>query len=175
MTGKQIQPWAAPRYTNTHFAEEERRCWELRLRNYSLRRIAAETGLSRSTVERRLRSAMDAYREDTAELRDQYIQLELERLDAAQARVLEILEANHMLVQDGRVITVDGRPIPDAGPVLAAAREYRAISESRRKLLGLDAPAKASVTHVTVSEVDAAIAELADAMDVQARAEESVE
>jgi len=163
-TGKQVQPWARPRFTNSHFAEEQRRCWELRLRGLSLRQIAAETGLSKSTVENRLRNEFEEYRQDSAALREQYIQMELERLDAASNVVLTILEANHILVADGRVITVDGMPLPDSGPVLAAVKEWRAISESRRKLLGLDAPTKANVTHVTVTEVDAAIAELAEAM-----------
>lgn len=160
---KQVQPWARPRYTNSHFAEEQRRCWEMRLRGYSLRRIAAETGLSKSTVERRLLDEFEEYRQDSASLKDQYVALELERLDAAQTVVLAVLEANHMMVSDGRVVRVDGAPLPDSGPVLAAVREFRMLSESRRKLLGLDAPMKTTVTHAA-ADVDAAVAELAREM-----------
>lgn len=165
--GKQIQPWAPPRYTNAHFAEEQRRCWELRLRGMSLRQIAAVTGLSKSTVENRLRGEFEEYRQDSAAMREQYIAMELERLDAAQQVVIGILEANHLLVADGRVVRVDGAPLPDAGPVLAAIREFRQISESRRKLLGLDAPAKATVTHAN-ADVDAAVQELAREMALRA-------
>lgn len=165
--GKQIQPWARARYTNSHFAEEQRRCWELRLRGFSLRRIAAETGLSKSTVENRLREEFEEYRQDSASLKEQYVALELERLDAAQTVVLAVLEANHMLVSDGRVVRIDGAPLPDSGPVLAAVREFRMISESRRKLLGLDAPTKTTVTHAA-SDVDAAVEELAREMALRA-------
>lgn len=165
--GKQVQPWAPPRYTDAHFAEEQRRCWDLRLRGKSIRQIAGETGLSKSTVERRLRGEFEEYRQDSAQMREQWIAMELERLDAAQQVVVAVLEANHLLVADGRVVRVDGKPLPDAGPVLAAVREFRQISESRRKLLGLDAPTKATFTHAT-SDVDAAVEELAREMALRA-------
>lgn len=168
--GKQIQPWAPPRYTNAHFAEEQRRCWELRLRGMSIRQIAGTTGLTKSTVERRLRGEFEEYRQDSAAMREQYIAMELERLDAAQQVVVAVLEANHMLVADGRVVRVDGKPLPDSGPVLAAVRELRQISESRRKLLGLDAPTKATVTHAN-ADVDAAVQELAREMALRAERE----
>lgn len=168
--GKQIQPWAQARYTNSHFAEEQRCCWELRLRGFSLRRIAAETGLSKSTVENRLRDEFEEYRQDSASLKEQYTQIELERLDAAQIIVLTVLEANHMMVSDGRVVRVDGAPLADSGPVLAAVREFRQISESRRKLLGLDAPMKTTVTHAA-ADVDAAVEELAREMALRPRSE----
>lgn len=162
----QIQPWAPPRYTNAHFAEEQRQCWELRLRGLSLRQIAGVTGLSKSTVENRLRAEFEEYRQDSASLKEQYVALELERLDGAQTVVLGVLEANHMVVSDGRVVRVDGTPLADSGPVLAAVREFRQISESRRKLLGLDAPMKTTVTHAA-ADVDAAVAELAREMSLR--------
>ncbi len=166
--GGQVQPWARPRYTNSRFAEEQRQCWELRLRGLSIRQIAGQTGLTKSTVENRLRCEFEEYRQDSAALREQYIQLELERLDAAQTVVLAILEANHVLVSDGRIVSIEDEegnkiPLPDSGPVLAAVREFRQISESRRKLLGLDAPTKSTVLHAE-ADVDAAVAELAAEM-----------
>jgi IS30 family transposase len=165
--GKTVQPWARAHYSNAAFAEEQRRCWELRLRGLSIRQIAAQTGLTKSTVERRLQGEFEEYRQESAQLREQYIQLELERLDAAQVVVLSILEANHVLVSDGRIVTVtvEGEkiPLPDSSPVLAAIREYRMLSESRRKLLGLDAPTKSTVVHAE-ADVDAAVMELAAEM-----------
>lgn len=161
--GKQIQPWAKPRYTNAHFAEQQRQCWELRLRGLSIRQIAAQTGLTKSTVENRLRAEFEEYRQDSASLKEQYVQLELERLDAAQTVVLSILEANHLVVSEGRVVRIDGQPLPDAGPVLAAVREYRMLSESRRKLLGLDAPTRHE--HKGGADIDSAVAALAALMD----------
>lgn len=167
--GKAPQPWLHPRYTNARFAEEERRCWQLRLRGLTLRAIAAETGLSKSTVENRLRNAFQEYREDVAAMRDQYVQMELERLDAVQQAVVAVLEAPHFMVSDGRVVRVDGEPLPDHGPVLAAVREFRMLSESRRRLLGLDAPTKQ--VH-TGGDVDAAVAALVALMDEKADAGE---
>lgn len=164
---KQIQPWARPRYTNAHFADEQRACWNLRLRGLSIRQIAAQLGMSKSTVELRLRAEFEEYRQDSATMREQWIQLELERLDAAMAAVIAVLEANHLTISEGHVVRIDGQPIQDYGPVLAATDRLVRISESRRKLLGLDAPTKHQVTHVE-SDLDAALRELADQVQASA-------
>lgn len=167
---KRVLPWDRPRYTNAHFAEEERECWRLRKRGLSLREISAETGLSKSTVERRLRCTFQEFREDTATMRDQWVQMELDRLDAAQQAVVAVLEAQHLVVSEGRVVRIDGQPLPDHGPVLAAVREFRMLSESRRRLLGLDAPTKHE--HRGTGDVDAAVAALVALMDEKAGADE---
>lgn len=167
MTDKGIRPWERPRYTNAHFSEEEQKCWELRLRGLSIRRIAAELDMPKSTVDLRLRAVFDQFHEDSAAMRDQWIAMELERLDAAQVAVIAVLESNHLVVSDGRVVRMDGLPILDSGPVLAAVDRLVRISESRRRLLGLDAPSKHQVTH-TDADLDAAVRELAEQLQQRA-------
>lgn len=74
---------------------------------------------------------------------------ELVKLDALERRVAGVLDAAHVTVSNGRVMYLDGQPLPDDAPLLSAVdrlvkiTESRTrISESRRKLLGLDAPTK---------------------------------
>ena len=72
----------------------------------------------------------------------------------------DVLQRNHVVVSQGRVVELDGVPIPDDAPVLAAIDRLLKIQERRAKLLGLDAPTQSRVEVVTESAVDKAIAEL---------------
>lgn len=101
---------------------------------------------------------------------DEWRAMELGRLDASLERLkgLEdaarrVLQREHITVNNGRIIVLDGSPLPDDGPVLAAIDRLIKVedarqrnSESRRKLLGLDAPAKfdAQVTEVTQQDLE---------------------
>lgn len=101
---------------------------------------------------------------------DEWRAFELGRLDAALVRLngledaaRQVLEREHITVNNGRIIVLDGSPLPDDGPVLAAIDRLIKVedarqrnSESRRKLLGLDAPAKydAQVTEVTQQDLE---------------------
>ncbi len=84
---------------------------------------------------------------------------ELSRLDRMSAAAQRVLEKEHVLVSGGRVVRQvlddgDGSPVldkfgepvlvplKDDGPALAAIDRLLKISESRRKLLGLDAAQK---------------------------------
>jgi hypothetical protein len=101
---------------------------------------------------------------------DQYRALHLERLEGELVRLNEleeraklVLDRHHITVNNGRVIAVDGEPLQDDGPVLAAIDRLikiedarRKNNESQRKLLGLDAPTKvdAQVTEVTQQDIE---------------------
>jgi hypothetical protein len=84
---------------------------------------------------------------------------ELHRLDRLSAKAMKVLETDHHVIQGGRVVTreleservdpVTGKTVPavivelvDDGPTLAAIDRLLKLSESRRKLLGLDAATK---------------------------------
>jgi hypothetical protein len=79
--------------------------------------------------------------------------LENARLDMLWVRAMQVLSRTHVTVSHGKIVyvttvTADGiqeTPLQDDGPVLAAIRELRQISESRRKLNGLDAPTQVQV------------------------------
>jgi hypothetical protein len=107
------------------------------------------------------RASIEVYRE-TEILR---LDGELERLDRLYAKVERILDKFHVTVQFGKVITVDGEPLEDAGPALAAVDRLVKIEDARRrngerraKLLGLDQPQR--VEMLTIDAIDAQIQEL---------------
>ncbi len=118
---------------------------------------------------------MQAVAEPAAELRA----LEAARLDMLWRRAMLVLSRKHIAVSHGRIIylrepeckhgfedegaPVQGEPLLDDGPVLAAIRELRQLSESRRKLFGLDA---ATVVQVISDDIlDAEIRRLTEELD----------
>jgi hypothetical protein len=80
---------------------------------------------------------------------DQLREQEVHRLEALGLAALRVLETKHVIVNSGQIVTEDGRPvalggipIQDDGPALAAVNTLVKVSESLRKLLGLDAAQK---------------------------------
>lgn len=109
------------------------------------------------------RTSIEVYRE-TEILR---LDSELERLTRLYAKVERILDKFHVTVQFGKVITVDGAPLEDDSPALAAVDRLIRIEDARRrnserrsKLLGLDAAQKFEV--LTLDALDAEAARLND-------------
>lgn len=136
------------RYTRTendvhHDAEAAR----LRGEGLSYRAIAQHMGCSVSVAHARVQRAWQATLQEPA---DQARAVELARLEDAHDHALAVLLREHLTVSHGKVITTkddQGNDVPliDDAPVLQAIDRIRALSESRRKLLGLDAPARVSV------------------------------
>lgn len=136
-------------------ARQDARAAELRGKGWTYQRIADELGLSGKgrawdAVDRALKAIVQ---EPAANLRA----LELERLDVMYAEAIAVLERDHYTVAHGKIVYRDGEPLLDDGPKLQAIETLRRVSESRRKLLGMDEPAKTaisgSVTY-TVTGVD---------------------
>jgi hypothetical protein len=120
---------------------------QLRGEGLSYPAIAKRLGISKSTAWERVQRA---FRATLAEPADQARAVELARLEDAHDAALAVLLREHLTVSHGKVITVkndkgDDVPLIDDAPVLAAVDRIRALSESRRKLLGLDAPSRVSV------------------------------
>lgn len=86
--------------------------------------------------------------------------IEVARLDIALRKAWDVMCARHIVVNQGRVVCDpdSGEPLTDHGPVLAAINTVIKISESRRKLLGLDAPTRHEV--ITPEQIEAAVIEL---------------
>ncbi|WP_331756196.1 hypothetical protein OHA04_45685 (plasmid) [Streptomyces sp. NBC_01590] len=77
---------------------------------------------------------------------EELIQVESGRLDELYVEALAVLERDHVMVANGKIVCdEDGSPLRDDGPKLAALRELRQIRESYRKLHGLDSPAKVNM------------------------------
>lgn len=125
------------------------------------------------------RALMLTVAEPAADLRA----LEAERLDMLWRRLMQVLSRTHIAVSHGKIVYTTGpdgfeSPLTDDGPVVAAARELRQLSESRRKLFGLDAPAQVQVVsddaideeikRLTAELERAAAEQAADAADAEA-------
>ncbi|MFC4609735.1 hypothetical protein ACFO9E_18220 [Streptomyces maoxianensis] len=152
-------------YTRTiDVARRDAEAAELKGQGLSYQTIADRMGYaSKSSAHAAVQRALKAIVEEPAEnLR----QLELQRLDAELVRlsVLEeaataVLSADHITISHGRVIkttdpdTGEEVPLRDPNACLAAMDRLLKIEdarrkngESRRKLLGLDAPAQVNVS-----------------------------
>jgi hypothetical protein len=139
------------KYTRTtDTAERDAEAARLRSRGLSYRQIAAQLGMDVGNAHRAVQRAMAAI---VAEPAADAIAFELDRLDQLYRAALAVLEARHITVSNGRVVELDGVPLPDDGPVLQAIDRLVRISESRRKLLGLDQPVKAQVSGGLTYEV----------------------
>lgn len=155
-------------------AERDAAMARRRAQGASYRTIAAEFGLaSHSTVIEAVQRALNAAR---AEAGEEARQMELARLDSYIERVEQVLQSQHVTVSQGRVVRrlidferdEDGSPrldekgnrigiyedVPDNAPILQAVDRLLKLSESRRKLLGLDAAQKLDVSGALVYRVE---------------------
>lgn len=144
-------------------AELDAQAAKYRAMALSYREIAAQMGCTVSTAHQRVKRALAAVPvENVTELR----RVELDRMDDLIKRHLVIAGKNHLMVSHGRIIP----GVSDLGPNLAAMRELRYLSESRRKLLGLDAPAlvRVTVTDEVTAEIERLSMELGVLTDATA-------
>jgi hypothetical protein len=151
-----------PRHRTTADRDRDIKAVELARRGLTYDQIAAQMGYrdpsgAWKAVQRGL---ADAFREEASAL----TQLEMERLNALTRLFERIIATRHYLVSlgSGKVIRdpVTNEPIADDGPALQAGLALLRVSESRRKLRGLDAPARKQVEVIGEDAVDAAIARL---------------
>lgn len=89
-------------------------------------------------------------------------QMEADRLDDARRAASAVRSRVHYVVQGGQVVTgPDGQPLRDDAPVLKANEQLVRISESWRKLFGLDAPEQLNIAlERRVDEESADVAEV---------------
>lgn len=135
-------------------AQRRQRALELEASGWSRAEIAAELGITEPHLAVDLQRARDYYiKMQTAPIEELRAR-ELASLDKALKVVNEVLERQHLRVNDGKVVQhnigTDEEPewvdIYDDSPNLMAADRVVKISESRRKLLGQDAPSKVETT-----------------------------
>lgn len=89
--------------------------------------------------------------------------MDLAELDEMAQQAWAVLRNTHYVVDRGQVVQLDGEPLLDDAPVLAAIAKLLDIQARRAKLVGLDVPARATVTHAS-ADIDAAVNELAKEM-----------
>jgi len=125
-------------------AELDAEAARLRSRSMSYRAIAEQLSCSVSVAHDRVQRGLAAVRSEPAAA---LVALELAKLDRLEEHLLAVMEREHPLCQHGRVVTgPDGEPLTDPGPPLAAAAQLVRCSESRRKLLGMDASVKVDLS-----------------------------
>ena len=131
---------ARPRDIETR--EQDARAVDLRRKGLSYPQIAENLGFSAksSAYEAVKRGLKDLYQEDV----DGQRMLELDRLDDMLRVLYRVAMARHRAAgRDGKLLTDEnGNPVFDDAITVQAALAVVKLSESRRKLLGLDAPAK---------------------------------
>ena len=175
-----------PRYTDvkaTRLLEEQRWAYERHLEHMSyrdMRRAALEPassgGLGYDLSEHALSGLVAGYlesaRQTLTESRETYIARELADLDVQHRALAALLSRAVDHAETTKVAAALG--YPDAAALLAAEpglavplevrtvaallRELRLVGESRRKLLGLDAPLESRVEVATSDGVDAELA-----------------
>jgi hypothetical protein len=140
-------------------AQRDAQALELRAAGATYRQIAQRLGVSVSAAHECVTRGLDRTRREPAE---QLRELELERLDRLQVEATKVLAARHVIVQAGKVVVDEDtrQPMVDHGPTLVAIRTLVQVQESRRQLLGLDAPVRVDAKVFTVDQMDARIAEL---------------
>ncbi len=153
--------------TDARRSEERQHAYDLRLRGRTIRQIADDMGCSTAKVHTLLREELKI-REDP--LREQLIQFELDRLDGYQQACMYVLDnpGTAVVVPQPGPPDDDGHPtvemvthvIVDDRKILGAIDRLVRISESRRKLLGMDAPVKTQVDIVETTQEDLELQEL---------------
>lgn len=139
------------RYVRTpETAARDAQAAELRAQGWTNQRIADHLGYnSPSSVRDACRRAIRDIVKDGAE---KLIAVHVDRLETLYEAAVEVLEADHVVVSHGKVVTMldpetgEEKPLKDNGPKLAAIREARATMESFRKLMGLDQPTQVNVS-----------------------------
>lgn len=134
-------------------AERDAQAAHMRAEGRTYRHIAEALSIGAGTAYQAVQRAIAAVPvEAVGELR----QIECARLDAVIARLWDVVHADHPYISQGRLI----EGVQDAGPVISALGGIIRASESKRKLLGLDAPSRQTITVITEDAVDAAIRQL---------------
>jgi hypothetical protein len=126
-------------------AQRDARAAELRAELWTYQKIADELGYAHKDSARE--ACRRALRDIVKGPAEKLLAVHMERLETLYDAAVEVLEADHVVVSHGKVITDEtGTPLRDSGPKLAAIREARASLESFRKLVGLDQPTQVAVS-----------------------------
>jgi len=131
-----------------------------RAQGWTYGRIANAMGYTdRSAARKAVERALAA---DVRETTEEAKALILADLNAAKQAAWAVLEANHITISNGVVVRLDGAPVPDDAPVLAAIDRVVKINQEIAKIYGAYAPVRSEVR--TIDAIDARLIELADAM-----------
>lgn len=146
-----------------------------RVNDMSFRQIAEKYGKSVSTVHKYINDYKPSLLEGPAM---QWREHEVEKLDELESRVWKLLDKRYYRVDHGKLIRIEDEetgeetPMLDDGPLLQAVDRLIKISERRSKLLGLDRPIQAEVTHKAEVQ-DQELLDILNQVKTRAQEEES--
>jgi hypothetical protein len=123
-------------------ARQKAQVLKLRRTGISFQAIGDQLGVTRQRAHQVYKQALE---EIPAEEVSLYRAEQADRLDALLVRANAVLDAEHVIVQHGKVVMQDGVPIPDQGPVLDAIRVVLAIEKQRADLYGFNVPVKQQI------------------------------
>lgn len=135
-------------------AERDAQAAMLHAKRHTYRQIAEIMGWDNpGSAHRAVQRALAAAGRDTVlEAR----QILLDELDLQAQAAWRVLESEHIVVNAGKVVRLNKKPIKDDGPVLEALDRLLKVAQERAKILGVY-PAK-RIEVFTHDSVDAAIA-----------------
>jgi hypothetical protein len=157
------KPRAAGKFVRSiETAKRDAEAARLRSRGRTYPQIAEELGFcDKGAAHHAVARVFDGFK---VEARDLLIKIELDKLDMMTRAVIDVLEGQHYVVSDGRIVHIgdkdDRRELLDDAPVLQAVDRLLKIADRRAKLLGLDAPKRVEVSDTT-PDLDAAVRALA--------------
>lgn len=114
------------------------RCLELRLQGLTYKQIAEETGLTESTAANYVCRSAKAVKDEVQERAALLVAIQDHRLEQGHERLQGIAEEETVEVKD----------------VIAATEGQRKINESRRRLYGVDRPAKLHLSTEAATQYD---------------------
>ena len=124
-------------------AERDAQIVELKRQDLSFQEIATALGISRAAAHRGFHRALPRITEPAASA---YRAEHLARIELARSVVLDILAAKHITVSQGVIVRIEGEPVEDDGPTLAAVDRLVKLDEREARLLGLDAKTEVNIT-----------------------------
>jgi len=133
--------------------ERDQRILKMKTSGMGAYEIARELDMTPTAVYVAIERALaDAVRPDL----DTELPLAVERIDAAEGKLWEIIQRPHYqhTVTGQLIRDPDGQPKIDSGPVIAALTALHRWEERRAKLMGIDAPAR---QHISIEMIDAEI------------------
>jgi hypothetical protein len=145
-------------------------CARLKATGHTPVEIARAMGWGDNTamVQTAIRRALAAHYKFTV---DEIRLQELDSLDAVEAELWTALRADHFMMQNGRVVLLNGMPVADDRFALETLDRILKVKERRAKYLGLDATTRISVEADQIgSEITAMIAMINANADAQAAA-----
>jgi hypothetical protein len=154
-----------PRRRTAENRQRDARALDLHARGLTYQQISDQIGwasgaTARDAVQRAIRDNYQLSYESERQVEDEAIH------QLIRAFTTVMVRRHYVVTPSGRIVTdpLTGQPLIDDGPLIQAGLALLRARESRRKLLGLDKPAKVEIR--TINDIDARLAELADQVEV---------